>query len=143
MYAFNRPPIVLLTQPSRIQIWMPPPNNNIQTLQHNLHTKDAQYGAELWNIKKSELLMLERANRKILRTNQSLPTRCPTVALTSLIGASNIEDITQRNRLTFLTSTMALKPSALPRGYYSAVPSTLLQHRGAPRGKGPRPSEPS
>ena len=53
------------------------------------------HGAELWNIKKSELLMLERANRKILRTIQGLPTRCPTVTLTALIGASGIEDITQ------------------------------------------------
>ena len=73
------------------------------------------YGAELWNTNKSEMLMLERANRKILRTIQGLPTRCPTVALTSLIGASSIKDTTQRNRLTFLASTLALKPSALPK----------------------------
>ena len=41
------------------------------------------YGCELWTISKTESLMLERVHRKILRTIQGLPTRCPSVALTS------------------------------------------------------------
>ena len=34
------------------------------------------YGCELWTPTKSEVLMLERVHRKILRTIQGLPVRC-------------------------------------------------------------------
>ena len=35
------------------------------------------YGSEFWSLTKTELTMLERSHRKILRTIQGLPTRCP------------------------------------------------------------------
>ena len=44
------------------------------------------YGCELWSISKAESLMLECVHRKILRTIQGLPVRCPSVALISLLG---------------------------------------------------------
>ena len=48
------------------------------------------YGCELWTISKTESLMLECVHRKILRTIQGLPVRCPSVALTSLLGSRDI-----------------------------------------------------
>ena len=45
------------------------------------------YGAELWSLTKTELLMLERSHSKILRTIQGLPTRCPLTALRNLLGS--------------------------------------------------------
>ena len=39
------------------------------------------YGAELWVLPKSELQIMERVHRKILRTAQGLPTHCPNAAV--------------------------------------------------------------
>ena len=44
------------------------------------------YGSELWSLTSTELNILERTHRKILRTIQGLPIRCPAAALQSLIG---------------------------------------------------------
>ena len=48
------------------------------------------YGSELWSLTNTELNIFERTHRKILRTIQGLPTRCPTTALQSLIGSRSI-----------------------------------------------------
>ena len=60
------------------------------------------YGCELWNTSKTESLMLERVHRKILRTIQGLPTRCPSVALTSLLGSRDISSFISQQQLTFI-----------------------------------------
>lgn len=44
------------------------------------------YGSELWTLTKTELTMLERVHRKILRTIQGLPVRCNSSSLQALMG---------------------------------------------------------
>ena len=76
------------------------------------------YGCELWVFSKTECLMLERIHRKILRTIQGLPTRCPSIALTSLLGWKDISSFTSQQQLTFITfinSITSMPCTALPR----------------------------
>ena len=51
------------------------------------------YGSELLPYTKSNLIMLSRVHRKIIRTMQGLPTRCPSIASNSLIGSLDIPDL--------------------------------------------------
>ena len=53
------------------------------------------YGSELWSLTKSDLNMLERTHRKLLRTIQGLPTRCPSLALSSSLEISALVDCRQ------------------------------------------------
>ncbi len=62
------------------------------------------FGSELWMLTKTELLMLERVHRKILRTIQGLPTRCPSTVLNCLLGTVPIN-----------TAIVSLNPSSLAR----------------------------
>ena len=64
------------------------------------------YGCEVWTITKTELLFLERVHRKILRTIQGLPLRCPSTALTTLLGIQSISDIIKQRKLGFIASTV-------------------------------------
>ncbi len=66
------------------------------------------FGSELWVLSKTELLMLERAHRKILRTIQGLPTRCPSVALNSLLGTLPISMCLTSRKLNFIFATLNL-----------------------------------
>ena len=73
------------------------------------------YGCELWCITKTEITMLERVHRKILRTIQGLPLRCPAKALQILMGTSSILSFICKRQLTFVHSFSTLPPDSLPR----------------------------
>ena len=73
------------------------------------------YGSELWSLTKAELLMLERAHSKILRTIQGLPTRCPLAALRSLLGSRSISSFLAQRQLAFVNPLATMDSSALPR----------------------------
>ncbi len=73
------------------------------------------FGSELWMLTKTELLMLERVHRKILRTIQGLPTRCPSIALNCLLGIVPVSKSIDSRKLNFLFSILNLNPSSLAR----------------------------
>ena len=66
------------------------------------------YGAEIWCITNTELKMFERAHRRILRTIQGLPIRCPKESIGTLLGCSTISDLITYKKLSFLISNAAL-----------------------------------
>ena len=69
------------------------------------------YGSET----KSELLFLERVQRRVLRTIQGLPVRCPSTCLTKLLGVISIEDNTIERSLGFIVATANLPVDSLAR----------------------------
>ena len=69
------------------------------------------YGCELWSVTASEITMLERVHRKILRTIQGLPLRCRSKALQCLMGVPSILSLIQQRQLNFLYS-LSLLPAA-------------------------------
>ena len=71
------------------------------------------YGAELWNLSQTELNMFERLHRKILRTIQGLPTRCPVSATLLLLGVPSVKYMIIERRLLFLHSILRLQNSTL------------------------------
>ena len=73
------------------------------------------YSAEIWTLSKVELNMLERVHRKILQTNQGLPTHCHSSSLTSMIGSTSVESVILQRKLNFINSTVCLDESSLPR----------------------------
>ena len=88
--------------------------------QTNLSEPWSLYGSEIWHISKSECLMLERIHRKILRTIQGLPIRCPSKALTSLLGSRDISSLISQHQLTFINSIASMSPDDLPRQLLAA-----------------------
>ena len=66
-------------------------------------------------VSKTESLMLERSHRKILRTIQGLPIRCPSVALTSLLGSRDISSFISQQQLTFINFITSMSTTDLPR----------------------------
>ena len=87
------------------------------------------YGSELWSLTGTKLIILERTHRKILRTIQGLPTRCPVAALQSLIGSRSISSYISQQQLAFINSIINMEASDLPK--------QLLQDRVVnPRAKG-------
>ena len=54
------------------------------------------YGCKIWSLTKTELSMLERSHRKILRTIIGLPTRCPHQALQFITGFPSIVTLVQQ-----------------------------------------------
>ena len=59
------------------------------------------YGSEIWKITNSEVLLLERVHRKILRTIQGFPTRCPVSALNGSVGSLDIDSRIIQRKLSF------------------------------------------
>ena len=82
------------------------------------------YGAEIWSFTKTELLLLERVHRRILRTIQGLPLRCPSILLTKLLGISSINDLISQRFLGFIIATANLPPDSLARQVLVAREST-------------------
>ena len=68
------------------------------------------YGCELWCLTGSEIIMLERVHRKILRTIQGLPLHCHSKALQFLMGIPSIQSLIQQRQLIF-THSFSLLPS--------------------------------
>ena len=87
------------------------------------------YGSEIWNYTKTELLFLERFNRRILRTIQGLPLRCHSSLLTKLLGTSSIDDLITQRSLSFVTATANLPLDSLPR-------QVLVARASSPTAKG-------
>ena len=73
------------------------------------------YGSELWCITKTELMFLERVHRKILRTMQDLPTRCPSSSLTTLMGMQSVDTLIQQRSLGFVMVTANLPSESIAR----------------------------
>ena len=73
--------------------------------------------------------MVERVHRKILRTIQGLPTRCPSSALNTLLGSDDIASRIKQCKLNFLNSVANLDDSALAK-------KLLLARVGDPQAKG-------
>ncbi len=73
------------------------------------------YGSKLWSLTKSDLNMLERTHRKLLRTIQGLPTRCLSLALTSLIGSLGISALVDCRQLCFINSVACMSSEDLPK----------------------------
>ena len=59
--------------------------------------------------------MLERVHRKILRTIQGLPLRCPSKALQCSLGVPSISSLIHQRQLNFLHSFSTLPVHSLPR----------------------------
>ena len=59
------------------------------------------YGSEIWKITNSEVLLLERVHRKIVRTVQGFPTRCPVSALNGSVGSLDIDRRIIQRKLSF------------------------------------------
>ena len=72
------------------------------------------YGSELWCPTRSEILMLERVHRKILRTIQGLPVRCHHLALQTLVGQPSILTLIHQRLLSFAQSFSDLPHDPLP-----------------------------
>ena len=73
------------------------------------------YGSELSTLTKTELQIFERLHRKILRTIQGLPTRCPSSALLAMVGMQSVEDLIKQRKLGFILSIVNHPPDSLPR----------------------------
>ena len=73
------------------------------------------YGSELWSVSKTEKLYLERVHRRILRTFMGLPVRCPSSALSTLLGLDNITTLISQRQLGFIVATANLAGDSLPR----------------------------
>ena len=82
------------------------------------------YGCELWSLTKSEIVIMERVHRKILRTIQGLPTQCITSAVLSLFGSTCMYSLVQQRQLTFVHSLSTMANDALPKR--SSLPESLL-----------------
>ena len=61
------------------------------------------YGTKIWCLTSTELELFERTHRKIPRTIQGLPIRCPKEGIGTLLGCSTISDlITYTAKITWL-----------------------------------------
>ena len=76
--------------------------------------------------------MYERVHRKILRTIQRLPIRCPKVRVLWMAGAKNIKDIVLKDKLIFLHSILQLPDQVLLACLSSSSPrswvNTMQRH---------------
>ena len=72
------------------------------------------YGCELWSLTGTELTMLERVHRKVLRTILGLPLRCQGNALLHLLGVPSIKLLICQRQLNFLLTFSTLSPLSLP-----------------------------
>ena len=90
------------------------------------------YGCELWSLTKSEIVILERVHRKILRTIQGLPIRCNTSAVLSLLGSTCMYSLVQQRQLTFVHSLSSMANDALPKKIFLARVSASAKKGSIP-----------
>ena len=84
------------------------------------------YGAELWSLSITEMEMLERARRRILRTIRGLPLRSPKEDIGTLLGCPTISDLISQKKLSFLLSIFALPNAALPKQVLQCRPNAKV-----------------
>ena len=72
------------------------------------------YGCELWSLTQTELTLLERTHRKILRTISGMPIRCKSLALQQSLGTISIRSLIHQRQLNFIHSFTSLPPDSLP-----------------------------
>ena len=82
------------------------------------------YGSKILTPTKTELLMLERVHRKILRSIQGLPVHCKSSLLSSLLGSLSVEDIIMHRKLSFAISLVSLDDTCLAKQVLRARCST-------------------
>ena len=75
------------------------------------------YGAEpfISMPSRSEVTMMERAHRKILRTIQRLPVRCKATSLCLLMGSLSVSDPITHRKLSFIISLVNLSDESLAK----------------------------
>ena len=73
------------------------------------------YCYELWSPFQTELILLERTHRKILRTISGMPIRCKSIALQQSLGTINVQNMICQRQLTFIQSFARLPQNSLPR----------------------------
>ena len=72
------------------------------------------YGCDLWSLTQTELTLLERTHRKILRTISGMPIRCKSLALQQSLGTISIRSLIHQRQLNFIHSFTSLPPDSLP-----------------------------
>ena len=73
------------------------------------------YGSEVLLFNNTNLTMMSRVHRKILRTIQGLPTRCPNAALNTLLGSLDVPSMILQRQICFANSLAAMSSSDFPR----------------------------
>ena len=89
------------------------------------------YGCELWSLTQSELTLLERTHRKILRTISGMPIRCKSIALQQSLGFNSICSLIHRRQLNFLHSFASLPTDSLPRLIFDQRLASSLSPRSS------------
>ena len=76
---------------------------------------EALYGCELWILSKTELLLLERAQRYIAKSIQGLERRTRTDLCNGLLGGTSIEGYIDMKKLLYIGNICRLDNQLLPR----------------------------
>ena len=111
--------LLLRSQYSWFPFWMFTPSDF--TPPSSLCLPIMLYGCELWSPTKSELLMLERVHRRILRTIQGLPLRCNSLALQCLMETVSITSLIHQRQLNFVLSFRSLPLDSPHRLIFQAL----------------------
>ena len=77
------------------------------------------------HVTQTEILMLERVHRKILRTILNLPIRCPSKSLLNITGMLSISDMIHHRQLNFIHSFSLLPADSLPCQLFHALSSRI------------------
>ena len=105
---------------------MPSPKYFTQTVYTVYCIPILLYGCEVWSLTGTELTMLERVHRKVLRTILGLPLRCQGNALLRLLGVPSIKSLICQCQLNFLLTFSNLSPLSLPVLVFNKHLSTSL-----------------
>ena len=73
------------------------------------------YSAEISMLSNSEVTIMERVHRKILRAIQGLPVRCKSSSLSPLLGSLSVPDLITHRKLSFVISLVNLDDDSLAK----------------------------
>ena len=86
------------------------------------------YGCELWSPTQTELILLKRTHRKILRTISGMHIRCKSITLQQSLGTINVQNMICQHQLTLIQSFAHLPQNSLPQQILgSRIPSASSQ----------------